>query len=134
MAWLILGVSWLVFGVVAWQQRQRLKTVTAKFQRFKDYVHGRLDEAGVPSDPGGPHSEQGCRVGDRLDIALRALPVLPEPQLVVLGKSSGVPAHWLAYLKAPDNAESVQEARARMAQTYSHWWEGFTQVAAKDYL
>lgn len=41
-------------------------------QRFKDYVHGRLDAAGVPTHPNGPHSAEGCRIGDRLDIALRS--------------------------------------------------------------
>lgn len=40
-----------------------------KLQAFKDYVHQRLDEAGVPTHPEGPHSAAGCRVGDRLDIA-----------------------------------------------------------------
>lgn len=40
------------------------------------YVHKRLDEAGIPAHPGGPHSREGCRIGegfrirDRLDIAL----------------------------------------------------------------
>ncbi len=35
---------------------------------FKAYVHQRLDEAGVATRPEGPHSAQGCRVGDRLDL------------------------------------------------------------------
>jgi len=39
-------------------------------QAFKDYVHGRLDAAGVPTHPEGEHSAAGCRIGDRLDIAL----------------------------------------------------------------
>jgi hypothetical protein len=39
-------------------------------QRFKDYVHQRLDEAGIPTHPDGEHSKAGCRVGDRLDIVL----------------------------------------------------------------
>lgn len=39
-------------------------------QRFKEYVHRRLDEAGIPTHPDGPHSADGCRIGDRLDIAL----------------------------------------------------------------
>jgi hypothetical protein len=39
-------------------------------QKFKDYVHGRLDAAGVPTHPDGPHSKEGCRVGDRLDILI----------------------------------------------------------------
>jgi hypothetical protein len=39
-----------------------------EFAAFKDYTHGRLDEAGVPKDfPGGKHSKDGCRIGDRLD-------------------------------------------------------------------
>lgn len=37
-------------------------------QRFKDFVHRRLDEMGIPSHPDGEHSKAGCRIGDRLDI------------------------------------------------------------------
>lgn len=43
----------------------------AKLQRFKTYVHERLDAAGIEKEPNGPHSTEGCRVGDRLDIALQ---------------------------------------------------------------
>ena len=39
----------------------------AKLQAFKDWVHGYLDAKGVPADPGGPHSKEGCRIGDRMD-------------------------------------------------------------------
>lgn len=42
--------------------------------KFKEYVHARLDEAGIPTHPEGPHSAEGCRVGDRLDIALAFIP------------------------------------------------------------
>ncbi len=42
----------------------------AALQRFKDFVHRRLDEAGVPTHPDGEHSKAGCRIGDRLDIVL----------------------------------------------------------------
>lgn len=38
-----------------------------KLQRFKDYVHGRLDAAGVSADPDSPHKAEGCRIGGRLD-------------------------------------------------------------------
>lgn len=38
-----------------------------KLQAFKDYVHQRLDEAGVPVDPESPHKAAGCRIGGRLD-------------------------------------------------------------------
>jgi hypothetical protein len=41
-----------------------------KLERFKAYVHERLDKAGVPTDPGGEHSKHGCRIGDRLDVLL----------------------------------------------------------------
>jgi hypothetical protein len=44
-----------------------------KLKRFKAYVHERLDAAGISTHPDGPHSKEGCRVGDRLDIALFAV-------------------------------------------------------------
>jgi hypothetical protein len=47
-------------------------------RRFKAYVHARLDAAGIPTHPDGPHSAEGCRVGDRLDMALNALDLLRE--------------------------------------------------------
>lgn len=43
---------------------------TEKLQAFKDYVHQRLDAAGVEREPHGIYSKAGCRVGDRLDIVL----------------------------------------------------------------
>ena len=49
---------------------QNLTDRILKLQAFKDYVHQRLDEAGIPKEPNGEHSKAGCRVGDRLDIAL----------------------------------------------------------------
>jgi len=53
--------------------RAQLATQAAEthaLQAFKDYVHQRLDDAGIPTHPEGLHSAAGCRVGDRLDIAL----------------------------------------------------------------
>lgn len=38
-----------------------------KLQRFKDYVHARLDAAGVSTDPDSPHRAEGCRIGGRMD-------------------------------------------------------------------
>ena len=35
--------------------------------RFKAYVHKRLDDGNVPTDPDSPHKAEGCRVGGRLD-------------------------------------------------------------------
>lgn len=38
---------------------------------FKAWVHGWLDQHGVPAEiPDGPHSKEGCRVGDRLEWLL----------------------------------------------------------------
>lgn len=47
-----------------------LKEKVEKLQAFKDYVHQRLDDAGVEKEPNGEHSEHGCRIGDRLDLVL----------------------------------------------------------------
>lgn len=55
-------------------------------RQFKAYVHERLDDAGIPTHPGGEHSEAGCRVGDRLDIALEQWPKWAEKLLKVLEK------------------------------------------------
>lgn len=43
-----------------------------KQEKFKEYVHARLDAAGVEQRPDGEHSKAGCRIGDRLDIVLAA--------------------------------------------------------------
>lgn len=42
-------------------------------QAFKEYVHKRLDDAGIPTHPNGEHSAAGCRIGDRLDIVFAQL-------------------------------------------------------------
>ena len=52
-----------------------------KLQRFKNYVHSRLDAAGVPKEPNGHHSAEGCRIGDRLDIVLNT-PVWRTPDFI----------------------------------------------------
>jgi hypothetical protein len=46
------------------------RTALAALAKFKAYVHRRLDEAGVPTDPDSPHKAEGCRIGGRLDIVL----------------------------------------------------------------
>ena len=50
----------------------------AALQAFKNYVHERLDKAGIPTHPDGEHSKAGCRIGDRLDIALAACQAMKE--------------------------------------------------------
>ena len=50
--------------------RRRAEAERDALQRFKDFVHKRLDDAGIEKNPDGPHSKQGCRIGDRLNIVL----------------------------------------------------------------
>lgn len=45
-----------------------------KLRKFKEYVHARLDRAGVPREvPESPHTAAGCRIGGRLDWLLACL-------------------------------------------------------------
>jgi hypothetical protein len=60
-----------------------------KAEKFKAYVHRRLDEAGVPADPDSPHKAEGCRIGGRLDI--------------VLSRSPGEPMAWIVWM--PEGCE-----------------------------
>lgn len=59
-------------GKVPKQEPKSALYAIEKLRRFKDYVHKRLDDAGIPTHPEGEHSKHGCRIGDRLDIALLA--------------------------------------------------------------
>lgn len=49
------------------KERDSFKQQLTERQAFKDYVHKRLDDAGVPSDPESAHKAEGCRIGGRLD-------------------------------------------------------------------
>lgn len=45
-----------------------IKDIAQKLLAFKTFVHERLDKMGVPKEfPNGPHTKEGCRIGDRLD-------------------------------------------------------------------
>lgn len=77
--------------------------------KFKQYVHQRLDEAGVPTHPNGRPSAEGCRVGDRLDIALSALSVLRDMDaLEDFGEpvTANVPLEY-------DDPELINDVRSR---------------------
>lgn len=54
------------------QLQQQQSHELEKLGKFKAYVHRRLDEAGIPSDPESPHKAEGCRIGGRLDLVLGA--------------------------------------------------------------
>lgn len=50
------------------QECEQLRAQVAKLQAFKDFVHARLDAAGIPTHPEGQHAAEGCRVGERLRV------------------------------------------------------------------
>lgn len=52
-------------------ENDECETRNEKLQAFKDYVHKRLDDAGIEKEPNGEHSKHGCRIGDRLDLVFR---------------------------------------------------------------
>jgi hypothetical protein len=49
-----------------------------KLRRFKAWTHAYLDSEGVPTHPGGPHSREGCRIGDRMDLVFAEIERLRE--------------------------------------------------------
>jgi len=55
------------------QLQQNQSHELEKLTGFKAYVHKRLDDASVPSDPDSPHKADGCRIGGRLDIVLSGI-------------------------------------------------------------
>ncbi len=61
-----------------WREGDKLILALAheveKLQAFKDFVHKRLDDAGIPVDPPSVHRDHGCRIGGRLDLVLGATP------------------------------------------------------------
>ena len=61
--------AWANNGILE-RARQAADAEVARLQAFKEYVHQRLDDAGIDATPNGQHSTAGCRIGDRLDIAL----------------------------------------------------------------
>lgn len=81
--------------------------------RFKSYVHQRLDEAGVPSHPGGKHSEAGCRIGDRLDLALVGYTKPVDPDLFA--------ARELAYAALIDFANKAKAKAKYGSNRQSHY-------------
>ncbi len=55
-------------------KKKSLAAERDRLANFKTYVHKRLDAADIPTHPEGEHSKHGCRIGDRVDIALKPLP------------------------------------------------------------
>lgn len=62
-----------------WRQRYFAERERAdKLLAFKNWVHAYLDGKDIPADPGGPHSAEGCRIGDRMDLVFSQLRRLAE--------------------------------------------------------
>ncbi len=63
-------------GVKAMLARQFLRALGREqaLAQFKSWVHAYLDSKGIPADPGGPHSKEGCRIGDRMDLVFSMIP------------------------------------------------------------
>lgn len=82
-------------------------------QAFKDYVHKRLDDAGIPTHPEGNHSKAGCRVGDRLDIALIDKPLVLRGGLLKIKRLATMSAELMRDQKRTGRWEgSERTARA----------------------
>jgi hypothetical protein len=67
-----------------------LLTKVEKLEKFKAYVHERFDKAGVSTNPDGPHSKEGCRVGDRFDLLIRERDEAVRGRDELLAKVAGV--------------------------------------------
>lgn len=99
-------------------ERDRLRAELAALAAFKAFVHMRLDTAGVPTHPDGPHSKEGCRIGDRLDLILTELAEARQVirDLLATGLNGGNNVR-LAYLAAKQNVLSEDElAKAELSE------------------
>jgi hypothetical protein len=47
---------------------EEMRETIARLKAFKEYVHKRLDDMGIPVNPESSHKIHGCRIGGRLDI------------------------------------------------------------------
>lgn len=80
----------------------RFSIEETKAREFKEYVHGRLDAAGVPVDPESPHKAAGCRIGGRLDV--------------LIGERD--------MLRAAEKHNTAWLIESTFASTRPQWWNG----------
>lgn len=97
-------------------------------QRFKDYVHSRLDKMGVPhSVPTSEHDKAGCRIGGRLDyIEHRLATHAPIPMT-----ETSLMKFWPEVVPAP-SPELRDEVRSTLAGTPS-LHSGITFLSDKQF-
>jgi hypothetical protein len=93
---------------------ERAEKQVSDLKKFKEFVHSYLDSKGIPTHPNGPHSKEGCRIGDRLDIASTQ-----KPSLFQLGDftlHSGIKSGWKIECDALTKGD--WEALAAMAMEF----------------
>lgn len=109
---------------------------------FKSYIHRRLDEANVPTHPDGPHSREGCRVGDRLDIALRAaakpaaLDGDAEQRIAEIAAQAekATPPPWTSQARAGDFFAIVADEQGDRICSVDGPWPTMGQKAHADFI
>lgn len=87
-----------------------------KLSEFKSYVHQRLDDYGVPSDPKPEETkETGCRIGPRLDYLFERIGdgVIKDQQIADLAAKLEAKNSEVAALKAV--SASHQDSNAKLA-------------------
>lgn len=58
----------------SWERRvAEIESERDALRKFKEWVHAYLDAKGIPTHPDGPHSKDGCRIGDRMDLVFAEL-------------------------------------------------------------
>lgn len=104
-------------AILKWQDEWRdMQAQRDALATFKAYVHKRLDDAGIPTHPDGPHSAAGCRVGDRLDILIAERDAkVKEIEAVKLTLQQEA-AEWLR-VGGRDEASAVNRAAAAAIRT-----------------
>lgn len=125
---------------------ENVLAVAKKLRGFKAYVHERLDKAGIEKNPKGPHSLEGCRIGDRLDILLGVpLRFASDGQKKATGYAA-TPSNWREILEAmsddfedqilnlkqrldPLVEEAVCKVRGKRQEEYGDKLTNFTDIA-----
>ncbi len=82
-------------------------------QAFKSWVHAYLDDKGIPTHPDGPHSAEGCRIGDRLDLVFERISRWDEFK----ARYGTNPEHVQQGIKAREDCLTIAEEEVATLQT-----------------